>query len=457
MGHIFSQRFDGVDQTEVTEDQQCDTPPRMSGRKRKADEDFGNCFMKRNRVSKEDYLCPICMDVFTEPVSTPCGHNFCKSCFTTYLGTGGRCTCPLCNQNFSIQPQMKVNSFIHDVVSQFRRESEQQASSPEVQQMIQEKPEKMKECVDMPAASCGLSRDHLLCHLCHKLLNEPVSTPCGHNFCKSCIITQWDASVQCSCPICNQMFSIQHQMKVNTLIRDVVSQFRRKSKNQAASPKVQQKIQKRRQKMKEMKMKRLRQSAVDVTFDPLTAHHLLRLSDDGKQVYCSDEGKILPDGPERFSSRVCVLGKQSFSSGQFYFEVEVTGKTGWILGVANESITRKGLFPITTEEGYWVVWLSGGTQFKAGTVLPVRFQPKSVHEKVGVFVDYNKGVVSFYDVDTAALIYSFFDCSFTNKLYPFFGPCLRGNDGGKNSAPMIICPVNQHVNQAHAEGGRGGC
>ncbi|XP_028459586.1 tripartite motif-containing protein 34-like [Perca flavescens] len=60
-------------------------------------------------------------------------------------------------------------------------------------------------------------------------------------------------------------------------------------------------------------------------------------------------------------------------------------------------------------------------------------------QKVGVFVDYEEGLVSFYDVDVAALIYSFTGCSFTEKLFPFFSPCM--NVGGKNSAPLIISPV----------------
>ncbi|TNN22139.1 E3 ubiquitin-protein ligase TRIM21 [Liparis tanakae] len=59
--------------------------------------------------------------------------------------------------------------------------------------------------------------------------------------------------------------------------------------------------------------------------------------------------------------------------------------------------------------------------------------------KVGVFVDYEEGLVSFYDVDAAALIYSFTGCSFKKKLLPFFFPEI--NDGGIYSAPLIISPV----------------
>ncbi|TNN25962.1 E3 ubiquitin-protein ligase TRIM21 [Liparis tanakae] len=62
-------------------------------------------------------------------------------------------------------------------------------------------------------------------------------------------------------------------------------------------------------------------------------------------------------------------------------------------------------------------------------------------QKVGVFVDYEKGLVSFYDVKAAALIYSFTGCSFKEKLLPFF--CPRLNYGGLNSSPLIVTPVNQ--------------
>ncbi|XP_032366020.1 E3 ubiquitin-protein ligase TRIM21 isoform X2 [Etheostoma spectabile] len=192
-------------------------------------------------------------------------------------------------------------------------------------------------------------------------------------------------------------------------------------------------------KLREAELKRVQQYAVDVTLDPDTAHPELILSDDGKQVKHGDVRKNLPDNPERFSKSVNVLGKQSFSSGRFYFEVQVKGKTAWDLGVARESIDRKGDIALSPQNGYWTIWLRNGNEYEALAGPPVRLSLKSPPQKVGVFVDYEEGLVSFYDVDAAALIYSFTGCSFTEKLFPFFSPDV--NAGGKNSAPLIISPV----------------
>ncbi|XP_070771286.1 E3 ubiquitin-protein ligase TRIM39-like [Enoplosus armatus] len=192
-------------------------------------------------------------------------------------------------------------------------------------------------------------------------------------------------------------------------------------------------------KLLEAELKRVQQYAEDVTLDPDTAHPKLILSDDERQVNHGDVTKTLPNNPERFSHCVCVLGKQSFSSGRFYYEVQVTGKTDWNLGVARESINRKRTITLRPEDGFWTILLRNGNEYKALDGPPVRLSLKSRPQKVGVFVDYEDGLVSFYDIDAAALIYSFTGCSFTEKLFPYFSPCL--NDGGKNSAPLIISPV----------------
>ncbi|KAF7198966.1 E3 ubiquitin-protein ligase TRIM39 [Nothobranchius furzeri] len=185
----------------------------------------------------------------------------------------------------------------------------------------------------------------------------------------------------------------------------------------------------------------MRLHAVDVTLDRATANPYLHVSDDGKIVGCGDVEQDLPDTPERLSF-LGILGEQSFSSGRFYYEVQVEGKTKWELGVVRGSISRKGENTICPENGYWAVWLRNGLyRALCGPSVPLFVTLKP--QKVGVFVDYDVGLVCFYDADAALPIYTFTGCKFTEKLYPYFSPCPR--EGGKNSAPLIISPIRQEL------------
>ena len=181
---------------------------------------------------------------------------------------------------------------------------------------------------------------------------------------------------------------------------------------------------------------------MDVTLDPDSAHPSLILSDDRKQVRIGNKRQNLPDKPERFDHCANVLGKEGFSSGRFYYEVQVRGRTAWTLGVARESINRKGQIRLSPQDGHWTVWLRNETEYKALESPRVPLSLKQAPQKVGVFVDYEEGLVSFYDVEVSSHIYSFTGQSFTEKLYPFFSPYL--NTGGKNSAPLIITSVKNH-------------
>ncbi|XP_063043758.1 nuclear factor 7, brain-like [Engraulis encrasicolus] len=186
--------------------------------------------------------------------------------------------------------------------------------------------------------------------------------------------------------------------------------------------------------------KQITQYAVDVTLDPDTANNYLILSADGKQVKHGDTSQNRPDNPKRFDRYLDVLGKQGFSSGRFYYEVQVSGKTKWSLGVAIESVNRKGETSLSPTNGFWAIWLRD-SQYKALAGPDVTLSLKEKPERVGVFVDYGAGLVSFYDADRWSLIYSYEGESFREKnLYPYFTP--KNNDNGKNSAPLVITPVS---------------
>ena len=193
-------------------------------------------------------------------------------------------------------------------------------------------------------------------------------------------------------------------------------------------------------KLLDAELKRVQQYEVDVTLDPDTAHPKLILSEDGKQVHDGGVWKELPDNPKRFTKYTCVLTRQSFSSGRFYFEVQVKEKTVWWLGVVRESIDRKGLTALTPETGHWILlYYQDVLVFRDNP--DVRLPLRAELQKVGVFVDYDEGLVSFYDVEARVHIYSATGCTFTEPLYPILDPCY--NEEGRNSAPLIISPVNQ--------------
>ncbi|XP_030586794.1 E3 ubiquitin-protein ligase TRIM21-like [Archocentrus centrarchus] len=197
--------------------------------------------------------------------------------------------------------------------------------------------------------------------------------------------------------------------------------------------------------MFELELKRFQNYAVDVKLDPNTARSGLVLSDDGKQVHHSDVQKELPDNPERFDTFLGVLGHRSFRYGKFYYEVEVKGKTEWDLGVVTESVSRKGEITASPQNGFWTISLRNEKEFTANADSPVSLSLQWNPEKVGVFVDFEDGLVSFYDVNDFTPIYSFSECCFTERFTPFFSP--GPNHGGKNATPLTVTPVDptEHV------------
>ncbi|KAM9334595.1 E3 ubiquitin-protein ligase TRIM21-like [Symphorus nematophorus] len=536
-------------------------------------------------LSEDQFLCSVCLDVFTHPVTIPCGHNFCKNCITQHWKINVPCQCPMCKKVFDRRPELHVNTFITEMAAQFRQSTVKQTSSCSEQQhtkpgevlcdiCTETKLMALKSCLVCLASYCethlelhqkmtGLTRHKLIDpvenlegRICKKH-ERPLEMFCRTDqmcICQFCTETDHKSHAftamieECEIKKANlgkveveiQQMIQERRLKIQQIKQSVklskedadretadsmevftaliqsverglaqliktIEEKQKTTEKQAegfikeleeeisvlmkrsaeveqlshnedhlqvlqsfpslspapptkdwtevrvhssyegtmrrAVAQLERTLSKQMQKLcADVELKRVRQFAVDVTLDPETAHAALILSDDRKCVTCGDVKRDLPDNPERFSSSPSVLGKQSFTSGRFYYEVQVEGKTGWDLGVARESVDRKGIIALRPDTGIWSVWLRKGNEYRALAGPSVLLSLRSKPQKVGVFVDYEEGLVSFYDVDAAALIYCFTGCNFTEKLYPFFGPCT--NDGGKNSAPLIISPVN---------------
>uniref|UniRef100_A0A096NLH1 RING-type E3 ubiquitin transferase n=1 Tax=Papio anubis TaxID=9555 RepID=A0A096NLH1_PAPAN len=158
----------------------------------------------------------------------------------------------------------------------------------------------------------------------------------------------------------------------------------------------------------------------DVILDPKTANPILLVSEDQRSVQRAKEPQDLPDNPERFDWHYCVLGCESFMSGRHYWEVEVGDRKEWHIGVCSKNVQRKGWVKMTPENGFWTMGLTDGKKYRTLTEPRTNLELPESPRKVGVFLDYETGDISFYNAVNGSHIHTFLDVSFSEPLYPVF-------------------------------------
>ncbi len=151
-------------------------------------------------------------------------------------------------------------------------------------------------------------------------------------------------------------------------------------------------------------------SSAPVILDPNTAHRRLVLSDDLISVRYSGDQPV-PDNPERFDCYDCVLGSEGFNSGTHCWDVEVKQSSVWRLGVTTASNQRKERGFFNTD--VWFVTYGLGVSSGSG------FHVEQHLDRVRVYLDYDRGTVSFSDPVTNTHLHTF-TTSFTHTLFPFF-------------------------------------
>ncbi|XP_004848285.1 tripartite motif-containing protein 60-like [Heterocephalus glaber] len=158
---------------------------------------------------------------------------------------------------------------------------------------------------------------------------------------------------------------------------------------------------------------------IEVLYDPATAHPQLTVSSDKKTVHYHDNWRRVCYAPRRFYLCPAVLGLQSFTFGRHYWEVEVGTKPKWTLGACRGCLPRNWRNEPTVCPGFWALGRCVDTGYLAFGPQRAQIVPKVRPSKIGVFLDYELGEISFYNVDDGSLLYTFHH-RFTKTIWPYF-------------------------------------
>ncbi|KAF6364385.1 hypothetical protein mRhiFer1_004651 [Rhinolophus ferrumequinum] len=181
--------------------------------------------------------------------------------------------------------------------------------------------------------------------------------------------------------------------------------------------------------------------AVNIILDPATAHPALILSAGNRCVTMGEKSQDLPESPQRFRSLPCVLGCQVITSGRCYWEVEVKDSGAWDLGICRLNVMRTGRISIKPEDGFWAIRFYKD-EYWALTSPERQLILKERLARVCIFLDYEDGLLSFYNMTDKSHIYTFSQGSFEGSLRPFFR--LWSSDSGH----LTICPVPEAAQPA---------
>uniref|UniRef100_A0A8C5MQW8 Uncharacterized protein n=1 Tax=Leptobrachium leishanense TaxID=445787 RepID=A0A8C5MQW8_9ANUR len=405
--------------------------------------------------------CPICSDYFENPVTIECGHSFCSKCITKkWKGVREDFTCPECKEVFE-EKEFRPNKRLARQVKFFRQ----------IDDTIQ------KINVDIlcdqhkkPLAFFCEDEQLAICHVCCKAEHQ-------HHKVDTTLIPVLDYVDR----IENQRkkifseFEELHQLldkekdgllrelnlKENKIAKGIEENLAKLEEQSASLRRIIRDIEKkvnsspiqllkeaqtlleRIQSVKFMDLKietseceenfysaprqymALKELAKKFQVDPAdiilnihTVNDRLEVSKDRKAVRWRKEIQKVSKSEQRFDTVPCVLGTRGYSSGRYYWEVQVDGNGDWAVGVAKKQICRKDRMPLSPSGGIWAVRHFLG-QYYILTSPAIRLSLSEKVQIIRIYLDMELRQLSFYNSINKEHIYTLL-LSSSKELYPFF-------------------------------------
>ncbi|XP_075910967.1 uncharacterized protein LOC116956921 isoform X2 [Petromyzon marinus] len=170
------------------------------------------------------------------------------------------------------------------------------------------------------------------------------------------------------------------------------------------------------------------------TLNPNTAHRNLQISADFKTVRTSTRTQPYRNNLGRFSHYQVVICSEKFSSGRHYWEVDVRGCEKFNIGLTYDAIPRKGddkACKIGFNEVSWSLKKRGNAYTAVHNETETKLSMRDAPKKVGVHLDWEAGVLSFYSADSMSLLHRYHG-QFDRELYPAMAVLHKS---------LAICPL----------------
>uniref|UniRef100_A0A7N8XNL7 Zinc-binding protein A33-like n=1 Tax=Mastacembelus armatus TaxID=205130 RepID=A0A7N8XNL7_9TELE len=410
-------------------------------------------------LPEEDLTCPVCCDIFMDPVLLKCSHSFCRSCLKCCWDTGLR-QCPVCRKRAS-KSSPPSNLALKNVCEALMQDRRQSSGLAEEMMNCNLHGEKLKLfCLLDKQPICVVCQSSKLhkTHDCSPI--EEARLDCKNQ----ALETQRLIKRQFE-----QLHQVLYQEESARLaavkkeeeekfaaMKDKIKEFSAEvlSLTEAISV-IQQQLKEddmillknfkdTQNRCKSINLESVNMSGLlinvsehlcnlkhrvwekmlnhidftPVILDPNTAHPCLILSDDLASLHYLKQPGCCPDNPERFHLSAEVVAMTALGSGSHQWVVETGSNQDWLLGVASSSVSRSAEISARPENGFWTLCFREG-EFRAMTSPPTLLTLSRTPKKVKVQLDYNKGTVSFFDPSDNTLIYAFIH-TFTETLLPYF-------------------------------------